>query len=1212
MWLKTLFIGLLLSLIFISPAPLQAAPPTDFQTTQIIGSGLTNPTGFEIAPDGRIFVLQQNGVVRIYKNGQLLATPFTTVPVSPAGGDLGLLGIAFDPQFAANHYVYFYYTSTNGINSVARYNATNDTVSDGPFVLYESAVEAQQFHAGGTIQFGPDGKLYISIGENQYPPNSQELDNPAGKVLRINKDGTIPTDNPFYGQTGKAWEIWAYGLRNPFRFQFDKASGQLYLGDVGQDGWEEINIITKGGNYGWPVCEGTCSVAGMINPLYTYIHTGRNYSVTGGFVYNGTVFPQAYQGAYFFGDYAQGYLKTLSLSEAGELLGVNPFDLSAGSVVDMKEAPDGSMYYLTIFPGRLYQTVYATSNHVPIAKSAADVTSGDEPLTVHFSSVGSSDAENTPLTFDWNFGDGTSSTSPNPTKIFSNAGKYIVQLTVSDGVHQAQATPITIQAGTPPTLIIDEPLDGSSYRAGDTLSYDAHGHDSNGDPLTAGDFKFEAIFHHSSHTHPYLTREGNNNGTFDIPTTGETSSDVWYEIRFTATDKNGLTTTDSIDILPEKVDLTFTTNPPGLKVLVDSIPQTSPQTLESVVGFKHELNTPSIQSSGGTFYQFESWSVGGAQKHFFTTPSVNSNIVANFRVTPAFNANYYNNVNLTGTPALTRNEGVIDHDFGGGSPDPVINSDNFSARYTKTHYFVAGNYVFNTLSDDGVRLYIDGVLILDKWVDQPATPYSAAVALTEGNHDIQFEYYDHGGGAVVKLTWDVVLQQSITPTPGPTGTLPTGAPTPTPGGSGQAVTSFTLINADTDQVIATYNPLVDGATLNLTTLPSTHINVRANTTPATVGSVRFGYDINPNYQTENNAPYALASDNGGDYYILTPTLGSHTITATPFTSQNGFGTAGTALSITINVTNGGATATPTPTPLPTLGLSGQAVTSYTLINANTDVPIAGFNPIAEGAILNLSTLPTTHLNMRANTTPGTVGSVRFGLDAVGNYGTESYTPYALASDSDGDYYVWTPTLGAHTVVATPFTGQGATGTAGTALTLHFTVVDNAGPTPTLTPTPTQTNTPTPTTTPTSGPTATPTPTNAPTPTPPTGPTPTPTGQYVQSLTLINADTDLPISSYDPIEEGVKIKLSTLPTTRLTIRANTFPAVVGSLKFGYDANGNFQIENVAPYAFAGDEFGNYAAWTPTLGEHTVIATPYSLQNTSGTVGTGLTRKFTIEN
>ena len=159
---------------------------------------------------------------------------------------------------------------------------------------------------------------------------------------------------------------------------------------------------------------------------------------------------------------------------------------------------------------------------------------------------------------------------------------------------------------------------------------------------------------------------------------------------------------------------------------------------------------------------------------------------------------YYNNITLSGAPALSRNEGVIDHDFGGGSPDPLINVDNFSARYTKTHYFAAGNYVFNTLSDDGVRLYIDGSVIIDKWIDQGATPYSAAIALTEGNHDIRFEYYDHGGGAVVKLNWDQVIDPTSTPTPSPT---PTGAAGPTPTGaptSGQAVTSFTLINADTD------------------------------------------------------------------------------------------------------------------------------------------------------------------------------------------------------------------------------------------------------------------------------------------------------------------------------------------------------------------------------------------------------------------------------
>jgi glucose/arabinose dehydrogenase len=1183
-----------------------AAPPVDFQTTQIIGSGLTNPTGLEIAPDGRIFILQQKGQVRIYKNGQLLATPFATLPVSQAGGDLGLLGVAFDPAFASNHYVYFYYTSSTGVNTVARYDATNDTATGSPYVLYESFIIAQQFHAGGTIAFGPDGKLYISIGDNQYPPDAQSLNNPAGKILRINKDGSIPSDNPFVGQSGKIPEIWAYGLRNPFRFQFDKASGRLYVGDVGQDGQEEVNLIIKGGNYGWPTCEGVCNVAGLINPVYAYPHNGLSSSITGGLVYNGSVFPSFYQGSYIFADYAQGFMQTLTLNASGGVSGSTTFDPSAGSVVDLKEAPDGSIYYLTIFPGRLYQTTYTVANHIPVAKSSADVTEGLDPLTVHFSSAGSIDSDGTPITYSWDFGDGTTSINPNPTKVFNNPGRYTVLLTVSDGVNQAQAAPIIIQAGTPPTITIASPINNATYKAGDTISYVASAKDSDNNTLPADAFRTEVLFHHSTHQHPFMLLEDTNQGNFSVPTTGETASDVYYEIKFTVTDGDGLSTSKSVTILPLKSNLTFVTNPPNLKILLDSEEVVTPDTIESVVGLQRELNTPSMQNLNGTYYQFDSWSVGGSQRHYFATPANNATITANFKTTSAFNTEYWNNVNLSGLPSLTRNEGPIDHDFGSGSPAQGINSDNFSIRYTKQYAFSEGLYKFDTLSDDGVRLYIDGILIIDKWIDQPATPYSGNAQMTAGDHEIKLEYYDRGGGALVKLTWELLG----TPLPTPTG-AETPTPTPSPASpTGQTITSFSLINADTDQVIATFDPLTDGATLNLATLPTTHLNVRANTNPATIGSVRFAYDGNSNFQTESYAPYALASDDNGNYFPWTPTNGSHTISATPYTGQLGGGSPGTPLSITIDVTQGaaptatptvspaGPTSTPTPTPL-----SGQSVTSYSLINADTDQVIPAFNPIPEGATINITTLPTQNINIRANTNPATVGSVKFAYDANPSFRTESYTPYALASDENGDYFPWTPTLGAHTVVATPFTQQNAGGTQGTPLTLHFTITDSA-----TTPTPSPTSAPTSPVTPT----LSPTPTVTPIPTiTPAGPTPTPTGQYVQSLTLINADTDQPIAAFDPIPENAIIKLSTLATNHLNIRANTHPAIVGSLKFSYDAQTNFQLENVAPYAFVGDEFGNYAPWIPSLGDHTIIATPYAGENATGTVGTSLTRNFTIE-
>src|SRR5207248_9245844 len=142
-------------------------------------------------------------------------------------------------------------------------------------------------------RFGPDGKLYFAVGDNGYPPNAQNLGNPHGKILRINKDGSIPLDNPFYGQPGALPEIWAYGFRNPWRFQFDSATGEMYGGDVGDFTWEELNHVIKGHNYGWPLHEGVCTsnCTGYTDPIYAYNHDGHSAAVTGGPIYRGSMFP---------------------------------------------------------------------------------------------------------------------------------------------------------------------------------------------------------------------------------------------------------------------------------------------------------------------------------------------------------------------------------------------------------------------------------------------------------------------------------------------------------------------------------------------------------------------------------------------------------------------------------------------------------------------------------------------------------------------------------------------------------------------------------------------------------------------------------------------------------------------------------------------------------------------------------------------------------
>ncbi len=765
----TFFIGLFALVLAgsLSPKSIFAAPPQNFQTSAIISTGLDGPSGFQFAPDGRIFILQRTGEVKIYKNGQLLANNFITLP-SIASGDRGLIGIAFDPDYASNKYVYFYYTALDKLNYLVRFSAVNDTASDGPVIIYHTTSPSEQLHVGGGIAFGNDGKLYFTVGDNGYPPNAQSLDNPHGKILRINKDGSIPSDNPFVNTPGALPEIWAYGLRNPWRLQFDSTTGKLYDGDVGQNTWEEVNLIEKGKNYGWPTCEGNCGTSGMTNPIYTYNHDGLSSAVTGGPVYRGTMFPSSYVGRYFFADYARGFIRTLGLDANGNSTDMSVFDANAGTPVDLRVAPDGSLYYITYYPGRLYRITYSTTNQVPTASAGSNATKGLSPFTVNFTSAGSSDPENNPLSFFWDFGDGQTSTQANPSHTYTNNGSYLAQLTVSDGVNTVDAIPIVIQVGIAPTVTIGMPANNSQYKSGDSITYSVSATDGVGNDMNDNDIGVEILFHHLTHIHPFLGPLYGRNGTFVIPTTGEPSDATWFEIKATATDTNGLSTTKSVFIYPKVVDLTFQTNPTGLQITLDGEPTTTPQTIKHVVGFQRELSANGPQYVGADVYQFSGWSDGGGATHTISVPNVNTTYTANFTKTGTvvpFSAQYFSNQNLTGSPTLTKNDNFINFDWGINAPDSAIPADNFSVRWTKTDSFSAGSYEFSVTADDGLRLYIDNNLVIDKWVDQGATTYKTTQVLTSGNHTIKMEYYENGYDAVAKLNWIQLSGNTPTPTP---------------------------------------------------------------------------------------------------------------------------------------------------------------------------------------------------------------------------------------------------------------------------------------------------------------------------------------------------------------------------------------------------------------------------------------------------------------
>lgn len=327
------------------PLPQAAAAQTGFTHT-LVASGLSEPTAMKFAPDGRLFVAEQGGRLRVIRQGVLLPQPFVTLPVD-SSGERGLLGIAFHPDFASNRYVYVYYTARTPAvhNRVSRFVSAGDIAAGGEKVILELEKLGATNHNGGAIHFGPDRKLYVAVGENVVPANAQTLDNRLGKILRIDGHGVIPSDNPFYSTaSGKNRAIWARGLRNPFTFAFQPGTGRMHINDVGEQTWEEINLGVAGANYGWPFYEGSEDDPRFRPPIYAYDHT-QGCAIAGGVFYNPPVaqFPSQYVGDYFFADLCGGWIMRRDAA-TGQVF---PFASGLSRPVDLKvNRGNGSLLYL--------------------------------------------------------------------------------------------------------------------------------------------------------------------------------------------------------------------------------------------------------------------------------------------------------------------------------------------------------------------------------------------------------------------------------------------------------------------------------------------------------------------------------------------------------------------------------------------------------------------------------------------------------------------------------------------------------------------------------------------------------------------------------------------------------------------------------------------------------------------------------------------------
>jgi glucose/arabinose dehydrogenase len=349
------------ALLTLPVSPAQSVPPSGFTEFPVV-SGLTDPTDMEFAPDGRLFVAEQAGRVRIANPGGTLASFLNISTKVDSTGGRGLLALTFDPGFSTNRYVYLHYTrratSTTPVHNrivpvTANANGTR-MVSGSEKLIFKLNNQPRNGHHGGAIDFGIDRKLYIATGDNRRPsdpiepPVSQQLTNLFGKMLRINKSGTIPTDNPFYTRTsGNNRAIWALGLRNPFKFAVQPTpTGTIFINDVGELAWEEINKGAAGANYGWPVHEGVDNVPQYVDPIFAHAN-GQDgaCAFTGGAFYNPTTlqFPPEYMGDYFFADFCGGWIRTYD----PETKVASGFATGLSSVVDLEVSREGELYYLS-------------------------------------------------------------------------------------------------------------------------------------------------------------------------------------------------------------------------------------------------------------------------------------------------------------------------------------------------------------------------------------------------------------------------------------------------------------------------------------------------------------------------------------------------------------------------------------------------------------------------------------------------------------------------------------------------------------------------------------------------------------------------------------------------------------------------------------------------------------------------------------------------
>jgi glucose/arabinose dehydrogenase len=654
-------------------APAHAASTFDpaLVNDEFVIGGMSQGLAADWLPDGRMVVLTKPGSVYLVNPLAETKSLLYTIPDVDSRGESGALDIVVDLAFATNHRLYVYYSASSDsrlriarlvVDSLLATVTSNATIWSNPGPLRTVYADPTN-HIGGSLDIGPDGKFYLTIGD-ALAGLSQDLTNVFGKVLRINLDGSLPADNP---PLGGIKEIWAYGLRNPYRSQFERArtmanpqgapASPLWIGDVGgnvaETAYEEVNVGKAGANYGWPLCEGPIGLpkngvacpAGVTGPAFTYGHTAGvaccfNKAIVGGQMYRSGNFPLA--GAYIYGDYPSSTISWMVPDASGQptansglvhKLQTNNLD-EAPVWVDI--SPDGNIYFLDIFTGNLRRLTYGP--HPIVQTAAANAVNGPVGRDVTFTGAATDPAGN-PVSYLWNFGDGTTSTLASPVHRYVSGGTYSALLKVTAGGVTVNANPVKIKVGSGPNVTITSPADGFVFAAGQTVVATGAATDAVGAALSADKLSWTIVFKHDTHTHPEISNQPGSSVSIPIPTSGhEFVGNTSFLISLTATDASNVSTTTSIEIKPTKITVPVTSNI-ATNAVLSGITQALPFAIETVPGFQNSVEVPAEQCVNGVRQRFVRWSDGGARVHTVTAAGGQS-LVATFEPTAMCESKY--------------------------------------------------------------------------------------------------------------------------------------------------------------------------------------------------------------------------------------------------------------------------------------------------------------------------------------------------------------------------------------------------------------------------------------------------------------------------------------------------------------------------------------------------------------------------------------------